>query len=154
MGKLHFRRYHLKARLVHRSYTLRGAINSKRPTTNNCGKGNCLILNSGICHRANVVYDVECQACKQHYIGSTVRHLHERLEEHLSVPSKRSSSSVHRHVTRCLGREATSSDIAVSILASDPDPVNLRLREQLLINRLKPSINSREEYAAFSHLAF
>ena len=72
------------------------------------------------------------------YIGSTIRALHHRIKEHLTI----SSSSVFKHLQLC---KNNTNSISIEIIGSDPDDANLRLREAMLIKKWHPSLNSREE---------
>ena len=47
-----------------------------------------------IVNQQRVVYQFKCSFCDENYIGLTMRHLHERCEEH-----KFNSSSIKKHFT-------------------------------------------------------
>ena len=81
-------------------------------------------------------------------IGSTIRNVHDRINGHLS----KLASSVFKHLAICDNNTCTA--ISVNIIARDTDPVNLRLKEALYMNKEKPQINSREECNELSLLLF
>jgi hypothetical protein len=130
-----FYRHGVKVRFYHQNRTMRNLLKKMKSSSNVCSLVNCPISTSGLCTRSSVVYKITCLNCNAFYIGSTIRQLHTRAKEHLSV----SSSSVYQHVTLCRA------NIEVKILATDSDAINLRIKEALLIRDLSPQINSREE---------
>ena len=78
-------------------------------------------------------------ACSATYLGQMVRHLHTRISEHLGVSpltgSKSSNptmSSVLSHLDST-GHSASLNDFKIICCCSSPD--------ELLINKLKPSLN-------------
>ena len=125
----------IDVRLCHRSYTLRNALKQRDPAPTICSLVNCKIKNTSLCFRRNIVYRMKCEKCDGVYIGSTIRHLHQRVREHHTDRK----SSVYQHIQVCQGSFET------TIIDSDPDSANLRLREGLLIRQFSPSINSRAE---------
>ena len=93
--------------------------------------------------RSCVVYSFTCRCCSATYLGQTVRHLHTRVSEQLGVSpltgSKSSNptmSSIHLGST---GHSASLNDFKIISCCSSPD--ELLIRESLLINKLKPSLN-------------
>jgi hypothetical protein len=129
-----FTRQGIRIRFYYPNRTLRNVL-SKGPPNESCSLPRCKISSSGLCMRSHVVYRVQCLECPAFYIGSTIRLLHIRIREHTTLPN----SSVYHHLQDC------KSDISVKILAKDSDPVNLRLKEALLIRDLSPTMNSRDE---------
>ena len=92
-------------------------------------------------------YEITCNRCHESYIGSTIRHTHDRVKEHVTKPSPL--------VYKCLASHGSSeSEITVKILIRDNDPVNLRLKEALYIRRKKPKINSKDECNELVDLLF
>ena len=67
-----FRKEGIPVRVAHKSYTLRRALshNNKERT---CARANCPISDTRLCLLRNAVYQVTCNNCNQHYIGSTTR---------------------------------------------------------------------------------
>ena len=107
---------------------------------------NCTLRNSDMCLRKNIIYKITCNTCKYIYVGSTIRHLHTRIKEHLTSKA----SSVYKHLRSC----NNNNHISVKILASDKDECNIRLREAIHIRKLKPKINNQEELYAFSEFLY
>ena len=77
-----FRKEGIPVRVTHKSYTLRRAL-SQNNTERTCTRANCPISNTNLCLLRNVVYQITCNNCIQHYIGSTTRFVHDRVREHL-----------------------------------------------------------------------
>ena len=69
----------------------------------------------------------------------TTRPLHERVREH-SVTGR--GSTIHEHLVNCGGGTA---QVRVRVLAREKDEVNTRLREAIIIKRLRPELNTRAE---------
>ena len=143
-----FRGVNLPVRISHRSFTLRMALNQRHRHDNiKCDLRSCQ-LNNNLCLRTNVIYQIKCNSCSKIYIGSTIRSLHVRLKEHLT----RKESSVFRHKQLCSPKDIFPFEI--SILASDNDNINLRLREAMYIKKLRPDLNNREECNEYQSLLF
>ena len=81
-----FRKEGIPVRVTHKSYTLRRAL-SQNNTERTCTRANCPISNTNLCLLRNVVYQITCNNCNQHYIGSTTRYVHDRVREHLNNDS-------------------------------------------------------------------
>jgi len=129
-----FRKQGVYVRFCYTNRSLRAHL-TQRFDHHTCSLSNCKISASGLSFRTHVIYQITCNGCQLKYIGSTIRQLHVRVREHL----QNSNSSVFQHLRIC------GPDISVRILAQDSDPINLRLKEALLIRDLTPQINSREE---------
>ena len=93
-----FRKEGIPVRVAHKSYTLRRALshNNKERT---CTRANCPISDTRLCLLRNAVYQIMCNNCNQHYIGSTTRFIHDRVREHLN----NDNSSVKKHLSKCQG---------------------------------------------------
>ena len=74
--------------------------------------------------------------------------MHDRIKEHLTKPA----SSVFKYLTSCDNNTRTA--ISLKIIATDSDPINLRLKEAFYIEKEKPQISSREECNELSDLLF
>ena len=139
-----FKRENINIRLVRQGNTLRQCL--KRPSDRPaCSLNGCPIKNSDICHRKNVVYQLTCNVCRNTYIGSTIRPLHTRIKEHIS----RTSSSFYKHLRSC-----NTNNFTTTILTSDNDSCNIRLKEAIYIKKLKPTINNKEEQEAYSDFLY
>ena len=94
-------------------------------------------------YKSGVVYKIECPRCKACYGRQTSRHLIHRIKEH------RRSVPVANHFTSC-GNELNFDD-NVSILCSySKSNHHLMILEALMINKLKPSLNTKDEYRSRS----
>ena len=135
----------IPVRVAHKSYTLRQALshNNKERT---CTRANCPISDTRLCLLRNAVYQITCNNCNQHYIGSTARFIHDRVREHLN------NSSVKKHLSKCQNK--VHKDIEIKSITPENDPANLRLFEAFYIQKHKPTINSREECSEFAELLF
>jgi hypothetical protein len=127
-----------------KNQNLRQTLNRKPNDSTTCTLTACPVSDPKLCHRMNVVYQIQCTACQKRYIGSTIRQLHQRVKEHLTSDK----SSVKRHLPTC----STTAGIAIKILSHDNDEKNLRLREAILIMDLNPELNAKEEQQAFLSL--
>ena len=142
-----FRKEGIPVRVAHKSYTLRRALshNNKERT---CTRVNCPISGTKLCLLRNAVYQITCNNCNQHYIGSTIRFIHDRVTEHLN----NDNSSVKKHLSQCQNKVYKGIEIKSIVLENDP--ANLRLLEAFYIRKYKPTMNSREECSEFADLLF
>ena len=101
----------------------------------------CTLQDPRICFARLVVYQMTCTQCNLFYIGSTYRDLHTRIREHL-----RGRSTIYQHAAVCRA------SWKVDVIGHANDPVNLRIREALLIREKKPGINGRDEFRDISGL--
>ena len=124
--------------------TLRRALshNNKERT---CTRAYCPISGTKLCLLCNAVYQITCNNCNQHYIGSTIRFIHDRVREHLN----NDNSSVKKHLSQCQNK-----GIEIKSIVLENNPVNLRLLEAFYIQKYKPTMNSREECSEFADLLF
>ena len=93
-----------------------------------------------------VVYQFCCASCGASYVGSTVRNLHSRVQQHLgkSVRTgmflvKPDPSPIRDHSLAC---DTLVSFDNFSILEKANNPLDLRILESLHINDKKPSLNN------------
>ena len=114
-----FRKEGIPVRVAHKSYTLRRALshNNKERT---CTRANCPISSTKLCLLRNAVYQITCNNCSQHYIGSTTCFIHDRLREHLN----NDNSSVKKHLSQCQNKVYKS--IEIKSIVIENDPANLR----------------------------
>jgi len=112
---------------------------TKRPTKDTeCNKRRCIINNRNICERRFVVYSVICDICQQEYIGSTIRQLHDRIQEHMrSSPS----TAISEHIQTC----GSQKQLHVTVICQQRNEASLRVAESLWIYRKKPALNRRDE---------
>ena len=93
---------------------------------------------------SNIIYQYECQICKDLYIGSTIRHFQCRISEHLGISPRTKAqlsaplfSSIREH------RDQTNHRISLDqFKIIDRTSNNVRLLESLYIFKMKPKLNS------------
>ena len=131
-----FRKEGIPVRVAHKSYTLRRALshNNKERT---CTRANCPVSGTKLCLLRNAVYQITCNNCNQHYIGSTTRIIHDRVREHLN----NDNSPVKKHLSQC--QKKVYKGIEIKSIVMENDPANLQLLEAFYIRKYKPIINSR-----------
>ena len=113
------------------NFTIKGLLNHKEKLPN----GLC----SGVC------YNFTCGACSATYIGSTIKCLKTRADEHFGRSSRTGNllvrplqSKVREHIFNC---NSIFSLDDFKILSSFSDHVQLRIAESLEISFRKPNIN-------------
>lgn len=96
--------------------------------------------------RSHVVYQYTCAGCNSSYIGQTARHLHHRIAEHRGVShltgnvmKQQVHSNIRDHCSQCTRSTCSARDF--KILARGSTDIELLVKERLLINREKPSLN-------------
>ena len=121
-----FRKENIPVRNVraHRSHTLRRAL-SHNSTERTCTRDKCPISNTKLCLRTNAVYQITCKNCKQQYIDSTTRFIHDRVREHLN----NKNSSIKKR--KCKNKDYKG--IKIKTIVYENDPANLRLLEAFYI---------------------
>jgi hypothetical protein len=135
-----FRSEGIAVRFYHPNKSLRSLL-KRRESPKFCTSTTCKFKSSGLCLSNNVVYQIGCTICQEFYIGSTIRSLHNRLAEHL----RDRNSSVFQHLQVCESIQEIHQRLKVKILTHDNDPINLRIKEAILIKQKCPKLNSREE---------
>ena len=88
--------------------------------------------------KSSVVYQIVCPGCQSSYVGQTTRHLTTRINEH-----QRSTAPVSQHLSVC---SPMSVFPQAKIIDSSRLPSKLLTLEALYIDKLKPSLNQREEF--------
>lgn len=143
------RSHELDVGLAYQNQSLRGKVSNLNRCYGDqikpCSIPNCPTAAKENCFKKNVVYEIRCLGCGSNYIGSTIRYLHTRIKEHLTMPE----SAINQHLITChlsLGR------ICVIIIGSDIDNNNLRIREAIKIREKKPKLNRRDELTAATQL--
>jgi len=96
--------------------------------------------------RSSVVYEFVCAGCQSCYIGKTNRHLRHRIAEHEGVShltgrvmKSQSHSSIRDHSSLCSGCNCSTRNF--KILTTGKSDLELLIKERLLINHRKPSLN-------------
>jgi hypothetical protein len=133
-----FKAEKMPIRFYHTNVSLRNFLKKENVPLNRC---TCPFNN--VCSKKNVVYEIQCRICHKYYIGSTIRRLHERIQEHL----RNTNSSIYRHSLTCTNANllSTANRWKIRTLSRDSDGINLRIKEAILIKQRNPLLNSREE---------
>ena len=87
--------------------------------------------------KSGVVYKIQCSRCDACYVGQTVRHLTTRIKEH------RRSGPVAGHIEEC--GDITIDDVEI-IAQTSKSESHLMTLEALHIKKIKPSLNTKDEY--------
>ena len=90
----------IPVRVAHRSYTLRRAL-SCNGTERICISDNCPNSKTKLCLLRNTMYQITCNNSNQHYIGSTMCFIHDRVKQHLNCEN----SSVKKHLSTCKNKD-------------------------------------------------
>ena len=124
-----FRKEGIPVRVAHKWYTLRRALshNNKERT---CTRANCPISGTKLCLLRNAVYQIRCNNCNQHYIGSTTRFIHDRMREHLN-----NNSSVKKHLSQWQNK--VYKGIKIKSIVLENDRANWRLFEVFYMQRMQ-----------------
>ena len=98
-----FRKEGIPVRVAHRSYTPGGLSRATalRRSVRICTRDNCPTSKTKLYLLRNAVYQITCNNCNQHYIGSTTRFIHDRVKEHLNSEN----SSVKKHISTCQNKD-------------------------------------------------
>ena len=98
----------------------------------------------GICHRSSVVYLATCSLCKESYVRMTTRKFHDRAREHLnSAKTRLNKTAIGDHYREKHPKGTTS--LSFRILAYQRNALRLHIEEAMAINKLKSSLNRRQE---------
>ena len=100
---------------------------------------------------SKVLYKYKCNTCNSVYIGETVRHYSVRACEHLAVSfstdkaltyNEKGATAIAKH---CHEHVHASSMDDFKIIGNATNRFHLKLKESLLISKLKPSLNVAKE---------
>ncbi|VDL65011.1 unnamed protein product [Nippostrongylus brasiliensis] len=130
--------------------TLRKQLVRNRLYDRSCSTPSCVVCahgKVGDCTTTGVVYLITCQSCKEEYVGETGRPLCVRVKEHLDGLRRGTlSTPLGEHKVR--RHEGLPIEVAVSILAREPDVAARRTLEAFWIAARAPKINRKEECIA------
>ena len=98
------------------------------------------------CCQSSVVYEFSCASCGASYVGSTLRNLHSRIQQHLGK-SVRTGKFLTNPDPSPIRDHSLSCDTPVrsdnfSILGKTSSPLDLRILESLHIFDRRPSLNN------------
>ena len=88
--------------------------------------------------KSHVVYEIKCIGCRSIYVGRASRHVTTRITEH-----QKKDSQVDQHLVECRG---AMNDIEWKILDACRTVEKLMIIEAIYISKLKPALNTRDEY--------
>ena len=92
--------------------------------------------------RSNVVYKLTCPSCNASYVGQTVRHVQQRVREHLG-----SKGIMKSHFDACgVDRLSIQDFDFVSLLDKANKTSKLLTLEALYISKIKPVLNTKDEF--------
>ena len=103
--------------------------------------------------RSNILYSYSCNGCNSIYLGKSKRHFLVRAYEHLGLslrtgkkftynPRHNNNSGILDHIN---GQNNCHGDINnFKIMGKASNDFHLRIKESLLIRKLKPSLNSKD----------
>ena len=98
---------------------------------------------------SGVVYQYKCAKCNFGYIGSTYRYFEKRLEEHLHVSALTgkplSGLQTYAPMDHAKSCRVTNSRDNFNIICDEKDRDLIRLKENILIYKLRPELNSKME---------
>ena len=92
--------------------------------------------------KSGVVYQIKCPRCSSCYVGQTSRHLIYRIKEH------RRNGPVASHMMEC--NCDLTMDIVTILCSSSKSEFHLMTLEALMINAIKPTLNTKDEYRSRS----
>ena len=95
---------------------------------------------SHICMKKNVVYDLECTLCKQHYNGETCRHLRDRAREHNRDVQNRKGAMGNHYKIDHNTQQTPALPFTTKILKSCKDWVDRKICEAVEIKHRMPEI--------------
>ena len=91
--------------------------------------------------KSHVVYRFDCGACNDSYVGYTTRHYTTRIREHLFTDKK---SHVYKHIHNNQLCQSSSNESNFSLIDAANTEYQLRIREAIHINWIKPKINKQK----------
>ena len=90
---------------------------------------------------SHVECEIKCNGCGSLYVGHTSRHVTTSITEHQKHQKK--DSQVGQHLVECRG---ATNDIDWKILNACRTVGKLMIIEAIYISKLKPALNTRDEY--------
>ncbi len=90
--------------------------------------------------KSMVVYQIQCSRCESSYVGQTARHLITRIKEHRNV-----NTPVGSHFQNCNCEILMDENVMIIDRTIKSEQCLMSL-EALWINKLKPKLNTKDEY--------
>ena len=91
---------------------------------------------------SNVVYKFVCASCNACYIGETTKRYVDRAGEHLHTDK---ASAIYQHLRSSNACLSANSENSFSILDKAPTQYQLKIKEALHIEKLKPVLNKQKK---------
>ena len=92
-------RHNIEARIVHPKLTTLLQLAQPKMKPTKCNSKTCPIKYID-CTRTHVVYEITCELCRECYVGSTVRALHDRAREHIASTKNQTKASAMVFIVR------------------------------------------------------
>ena len=93
---------------------------------------------------SNVVYKLTCPGCRASYVGQTVRHVQQRVREHLG---NKGTMKIHFHQCSAIDNTFPVNENDILFILDKANNVNKLLTlEALYIHEIKPRLNTKDEY--------
>uniref|UniRef100_A0A7I4YDF6 Reverse transcriptase domain-containing protein n=1 Tax=Haemonchus contortus TaxID=6289 RepID=A0A7I4YDF6_HAECO len=128
-------------------HLIRNRLYDRTCTTDNCVI--CPFGRDGDCSQRGTVYQLQCSACDEIYIGETGRMLSIRVKEHLAGKRRGSLlTPLGRH--RLEEHQGDDFDIKCKILAYESEIGARKILEALHIRERNPKLNNRNECIAIT----
>ena len=100
---------------------------------------------------SSIVYKFICERCNSSYVGSTIRHLKTRVDEHRGVSSRTGQMlgrPVHSEIrNHCHSNNHPFNISHFSIIDKSINPLDLRILESIHIHNIRPVLNSYQSSA-------
>ena len=93
--------------------------------------------------RSRVVYKFSCAGCNACYVGETCRHFSTRVKEHLT---RDKASHIYKHLAASDKCRSLSSPSCFSILSQASTQTELKIKEAIYINSMKPTLNQQVKH--------
>ena len=143
-------RNNIHARITHPRPRTLLQLAQPRTKQRECQLWNCPIsyINCTTCFN-----EITCDVCKDTYIGSTTRPLHDRAKEHIAAAkNKNHTSAVGEHY--CKRHPTTEPRLLFRIFRrTKRDELRLRIEEAIAIHEAAPTINRHREETGIDFLA-
>ena len=98
------------------------------------------------CDDRFLVYKITCKVCNKFYIGQSSRTISSRLLEHRrSINKKDQSSALSEHNVLAHNGESSFTDFTIDIVEQLTNPIETKIAEAMIIDRLRPQLNRRFE---------
>ena len=94
-----------------------------------------------------VVYKFCCASCNACYVGQTIRHLKQRMHEHLLGDK---NSHVYKHIHSNAQCKESANNERFSFIDTDSTEYKIKIKEAMHIKWLRPSLNHQVKHVTLS----